>query len=66
MTSDGTMYFRVRSRRTGSATDLSLATSWVACIKRQKKLGPEINPESSDSDPYVSSNESLLLFCFGG
>jgi hypothetical protein len=65
VTSDGTMYF-TSDRDEPGRPQIYRSRLVGGVYQAPEKLGPEINSEFNDSDPYVSSNESLLFFVSAG
>ncbi len=65
MTSDGTLYF---SSDRGSPNTLHIYRSRRVEGKytEPEKLGPDINSEFNDYQPYVSPDEKLLIFASSG
>ena len=64
-TKDGTVYFA--STRDGSGHSHIFRSRLVnGTYAEPEKLGPEINSEFSESDPYVSPDERLLFFASSG
>ena len=60
-THDGTLYFA--STRDGSDHPHIYRSRFVSGrYAEPEKLGPEVNSEFSESDPFVSPDETLLLF----
>jgi hypothetical protein len=65
VTNDGTMYFTSDRDQPGRA-QLYRARLINGVYQQPEKLGPEINSEFNDSDPYVNGEESLLFFVSTG
>jgi len=65
VTNDGTMYFTSDRDQPGQA-QLYVARMSNGVYQKPEKLGPEINSEFNDSDPYVNGDESLLFFVSAG
>jgi len=65
VTADGTIYFTSDREEPGRS---QIYRSRVAggVYEEPEKLGPEINSEFSDYDPFVSADESLLFFASAG
>ena len=65
VTADGTMYFTSDREEPGRPqTYRSLFVN--GAYQLPEKLGPEINSDFNDSDPYISADESLLFFVSAG
>ncbi|HEY4228916.1 MAG TPA: hypothetical protein VGO79_02025 [Thermoanaerobaculia bacterium] len=65
VTSDGTLYFA--STRDGSEhTHVYRARLAGLTYAEPERLGPEINSEVNEADPFVSSNERILIFSSTG
>jgi hypothetical protein len=65
VTADGTIYFTSDRDEPGHPR-IYRARLVNGVYQQPEKLGPEINSEFNDSDPYVSANESLLFFVASG
>ncbi|HWZ98105.1 MAG TPA: hypothetical protein VN025_10110 [Candidatus Dormibacteraeota bacterium] len=61
VTGDGTMYF-TSDRDQPGRPQIYRAKFADGSYQTPEKLGPEINSEFNDSDPFVSADESLLFF----
>ena len=61
MTNNGTIYFS--SQREGPGTNNIYRSKWVdGKYTRAEKLGDAINTEHREFDPYVSPDESILIY----
>jgi Tol biopolymer transport system component len=65
VTGDGTMYF-TSDRDEPGHPQIYRSRLVEGAYQQPEKLGPEINSDFNDSDPYVSADESLLLFVSAG
>jgi hypothetical protein len=65
VTADGTMYF-TSDREQPGRPQIYRAAFVHGAYQTAEKLGPEINSEFNEYDPYVSADESLLLFVSAG
>jgi hypothetical protein len=65
VTNDGTMYF-TSDRDASGRPQIYRARLVNGAYQAPEKLGAEINSEFNDYDPYVSGDESLLLFVSAG
>ena len=65
VTKDGTMYF-TSDRDPSGRPQIFRARLVNGAYQQPEKLGPEINSEFNEYDPYVSGDESLLLFVSAG
>jgi hypothetical protein len=61
VTADGTIYF-TSDRDEPGRPQIYKSQYANGAYQKPEKLGPEINSEFNDSDPYISSDESLLFF----
>jgi hypothetical protein len=65
VTQDGTIYFA--SSRDGSGRlQIYRARATQSGYDEPEKLGPEVNSEFNDYEPYVNAHESLLFFVSAG
>lgn len=60
VTSDGTLYFA--STRDAEHLHIFRARLENGAYEKPEKLGPEINSEFNESDPYISPDEKMLVF----
>lgn len=65
VTGDGTMYF-ASDRGEPGHPQIYRSVFANGGYQPAQKLGPEINSEFNDYDPYVSADESILLFVSSG
>jgi WD40-like Beta Propeller Repeat len=65
VTNDGTMYF-TSDRDASGRPQIYRARLVNGAYQTPEKLGPEINSEFNEYDPYVNGDESLLLFVSAG
>lgn len=65
VTNDGTIYF-TSDRDASGRPQIFRARFVKGAYQAPEKLGAEINSEFNDYDPYVSGDESLLLFVSAG
>jgi hypothetical protein len=65
VTNDGTIYL-TSDRDPSGRPQIYRARLIDGTYQQPEKLGPEINSEFNDYDPYVSPDESLLLFVSAG
>ena len=61
---DGTMYFA--STRDGGQPHIFRSRFLNGAYSEPEKLGPEINSKFNESDPFISPDESLLVFASSG
>lgn len=64
VTSDGTLYFG--SNRYGGHVHIYRSRLENGLYAEPEKLGPEINSEFNESDPYISPDEKILIFASSG
>jgi hypothetical protein len=64
VTSDGALYFA--STRDGRGAHIYRSRFVNRSYAEPEKLGPEINSEFNESDPYVSPDEKILIFSSSG
>lgn len=64
VTSDGTLYFA--SNRDGAHVHIYRSRLLDGSYSEPEKLGPEINSEFNESDPYISPDETILIFASSG
>ena len=60
VTSDGTLYFA--SNRDGAHVHIYRSRLVNGLYTEPEKLGPEINSEFNESDPYISPDGKILIF----
>lgn len=65
VTKDGTIYFS-SDRDTPGRPQIYVARPANGSYEQPRKLGPEINSEFNEYDPYVNGDESLLFFVSAG
>jgi hypothetical protein len=65
VTSDGTIYF-ASNRDPSRRLQIYRARTVHGVYQEAEKLGPEINSEFNDYEPFVNGNESLLFFASAG
>ena len=65
ITNDGTIYF-TSDRDPSGRPQIFRARFVRGRYQQPEKMGPEINSEFNDYDPYVNPDESLLLFVSAG
>ena len=65
VTADGTMYF-TSDREEPGRPQIYRSLFVNGAYQLPEKLGPEINSDFNDSDPYISADESLLFFVSAG
>lgn len=65
VTADGTMYF-TSDREEPGHPQIYRSRFVNGAYEPPEKLGPEINSDFNDSDPFVSADESLLFFVSAG
>jgi Tol biopolymer transport system component len=64
VTRDGTLYFA--STRDGGRPHIFRSRFVNGAYSEPEKLGPEINSEFSEADPFVSPDEEILVFASSG
>jgi Tol biopolymer transport system component len=64
VTRDGTLYFT--SNRGSGETHIYRSRYVNGAYTDPEKLGPEINSEFNESDPYISPDEKILIFAASG
>jgi hypothetical protein len=64
MTGDGTLYFA--STRGGKQSHLFRSRFAAGVFGDAEELGPEVNSEFNERDPYVSPDETILIFASSG
>jgi Tol biopolymer transport system component len=64
VTSDGTLYFA--SNREAQKAHIFRSQLVKGSYTAPEKLGPEINSEFNESDPYISPDEKILIFSSSG
>ena len=64
VTRDGTLYFT--SNRDGGSSHIYRSRFVNGAYTDSEKLGPEINSEFNESDPYISPDEKILIFAAAG
>ncbi len=64
VTRDGTLYFT--SNRDGGSSHIYRSRFVNGAYTDPEKLGPEINSEFNESDPYISPDEKILIFAAAG
>jgi len=64
VTRDGTLYFT--STREGGKPHIYRSRFVNGSYVEPEKLGPEINSEFNESDPYISPDERVLIFASSG
>ena len=60
VTGDGVLYFA--SNRDGRASHIYRSRPFGGSYTPPEKLGPEINSDFNEADPYISPDETLLIF----
>jgi hypothetical protein len=65
VTTDGTLYF-ASDREEPGHPQIYRSRFVNGAYEPPEKLGPEINSDFNDSDPYISADESLLFFVSAG
>jgi hypothetical protein len=65
VTADGTIYF-TSDRDEPGHPQIYVSRLVNGAYQPAEKLGPEINSDFNDSDPYISADESLLFFVSAG
>jgi len=65
LTKDGTMYF-ASDRDQPGRPQIYRTALMNGSYQQPEKLGPEINSEFNEFDPYVNADESILLFVSAG
>jgi hypothetical protein len=64
VTGNGTLYFA--STREGGQSHLFRSCCAGGVFGEAEKLGPEVNSEFNERDPYVSPDETILIFASSG
>ncbi len=64
VTRDGTLYFT--SNRDGGQAHIYRSRYVNGAYTEPEKLGPEINSQFNESDPYISPDEKTLIFSSSG
>jgi Tol biopolymer transport system component len=64
VTSDGTLYFA--SNREGRTSHIYRSRLVRGSYVEPEKLGPEVNSEFNEGDPYISPDETTLIFSSPG
>jgi Tol biopolymer transport system component len=64
VTRNGTLYFT--SNREGGKSHIYRSRYINGSYAEPEKLGPEINSEFNESDPYISPDEKILIFSSSG
>jgi Tol biopolymer transport system component len=64
VTRDGTLYFA--STRGGDNSHIYRSRFQNGVYSEPEKLGPEVNSDFTESDPYISPDEKILIFSSAG
>jgi len=62
ITSDGTMYFHRYEKDGKPDADIFMAKSIDGRFQEPERLGPEINSQYDEWDPYIAPDESYIIF----
>jgi Tol biopolymer transport system component len=63
MTSDGTLYFYLRTKDEEGNWDIYYSRLVEGKYTRPERLGDEINSDQWEFDPFIAPDESCLIFC---
>lgn len=63
VTADGTIYYMSRREDGVGKTDIYRSRWFEGIFQTAENLGPVINTEESDQDPFIAHDESYLIFC---
>jgi hypothetical protein len=63
VTTDGTIYYMSRREEGMGKTDIYRSRWFEGIFQNAENLGPVINTEESDQDPFIAPDESYLIVC---
>lgn len=66
VSSRGTVYYMSRREDSVGRTDIYKSENWDGKYGPAENIGPPINSELSDQDPWVAPDESYLIVCLTG